>query len=190
MYHNLGRTTNSNVRSVQAHLTEENLLLHGSASMKNNNSTCRPEEERSWASTTERYYRYDGDFEGSDDEGEDVEVRQNTIDLRRAASLEVLKAYGGCFASGFLALQDPLPTRPKSKLRSYEIAEEFDLQRWASEPTSIETASSRSSSNASSPRPDSATLSQADVQDLKQRRKWNWRVTKKSRRDAALKLGL
>jgi hypothetical protein len=131
------------------------------------------------------YYRYDGDFAESDDGN--VETQRETIALRRAASLEVLKAYGGCFASGFLALQEPLPSRPKSKLRSYESAYSVDMSRTASNATSLDTASTSWSSNMDTPRPDSSTLG-VPVQDMEKTSKWSWRGMRKSRKPAAKKI--
>jgi hypothetical protein len=140
------------------------------------------EDQQSWASITELYYQYDGDFAESDDG--DADAHKQSVALRRAASLEVLKAYGGAFASGFLALQDPLPMRPKSKLRSYQRAEGLAMERSASY-TTTDTASRSSSSglsNLSSPRPDSATLSFAD--DVRKGGKWSWRGLRKSKKHA------
>jgi hypothetical protein len=68
--------------------------------------------------------------------------------LRRAASLEALQAYGGCFVSGFLAMQEPLP--------------------WTS-------SSNRSVASSGSPRPDSDTLSHTDALDAPVQRKRSWR---------------
>jgi hypothetical protein len=118
------------------------------------------------------------DFAESDDETASAQ-QKNTSKLRKAASLEVLKAYGGCFTSGFLALQDPLPKRPTSKLRSYESVGDFGM-RLGSETTSIATGSSHSSVNFNIPRPDSATLV-----DRKSGRKWSWKGMRKSGKQAA-----
>jgi hypothetical protein len=141
------------------------------------------EDQQSWASITELYYRYDGEFAESDDG--DAKAQKESVALRRAASLQVLKAYGGAFASGFLALQDPLPTRPKSKLRSCQSAEGFAIERLSSYTTTDTALRSSSSglsslSNLSSPRPDSATLSFAD--DVRKGGKWSWRGMRKSRK--------
>lgn len=133
------------------------------------------------------YYRYDLDLEESDDE--DVGSQRKRMALRKAASMEVLKAYGGCFASGFLALQEPLPSRPQSKLRRYESTDEFDIRRTASIATSLESASMSctSSTTTDSPRPDSATLSAALLQEAAKASKWSWRSMRRSRKNASKK---
>jgi hypothetical protein len=107
------------------------------------------------------YYQYNAlDYNESDDG--DL-IAMHDIALRKAASLEALQAYGGCFVSGFLAMQDPLP--------------------WVSSPTA--TTTSRSSfTSAGSPRPDSDTLSRADVLELNDERKSNWRSMRKLRKIA------
>jgi hypothetical protein len=104
------------------------------------------------------YYQYNAlDYSESDDG--DL-IAMHDVALRKAASLEALQAYGGCFVSGFLAMQDPLP--------------------WASSPTA--TITSRSSfTSAGSPRPDSDTLSRVDVRELNDERKSNWRSMRKLR---------
>ncbi|OWY44939.1 hypothetical protein AALT_g3804 [Alternaria alternata] len=175
MYQNLGRTPNWETCFKQTQLTEENLRTH-TATHKKLDSACEMDDQL--------YYRYDGDFAESDDGN--VESQRETIALRRAASLEVLKAYGGCFASGFLALQEPLPSRPKSKLRSYESAYSVDMSRTASNATSLETASSSWSSNVDVPRPDSSTLG-APVPESKSG-KWSWRSMRRSRKQVAKKI--
>jgi hypothetical protein len=135
----------------------------------------------------QQYYRYDLDLEESDDE-EDMSSQTKRMALRKAASMEVLKAYGGCFASGFLALQEPLPSRPQSKLRRYESADEFEIRRTASIATSLESGSvSCTSSTTDSPRPDSATLSPAQLQEAAKASKWSWRSMRKSRKHSAKK---
>lgn len=133
------------------------------------------------------YYRYDLDLEESDDE--DVGSQKKRMALRKAASMEVLKAYGGCFASGFLALQEPLPSRPQSKLRRYESADEIEIRRTASIATSLESGSaSCTSSTTDSPRPDSATLSPAQLQEAARATKWSWRSMRRSRKNTDRKL--
>jgi hypothetical protein len=99
------------------------------------------------------------------DESEDGDlIAMHDLALRKAASLEALRAYSGCFVSGFLALQEPLP--------------------WTSPAA---TASSGSLSiSTGSPRPDSDTLSRADVRELCDRSKSNWRSLKKLRSMARL----
>jgi hypothetical protein len=144
-------------------------------------SISRIDEEQSWASITELYYRYDApaEFEESDCDTVNAQEKETASKLRKAASLEVLKAYGGCFASGFLALQDPLPKRSTSKLRSYESVGDFGLRR-GSETTSIAPTSSDSSVSLGWPRPDSATLV-----DKKSGRKWSWKGMRRSGKKAA-----
>ncbi|KAF1833650.1 hypothetical protein BDW02DRAFT_623411 [Decorospora gaudefroyi] len=189
MYHNLGHTPNWDTCFAQARLTEENLRLHSCADKKSDSVcqiACQMDDQQSWASITDLYYRYDGEYEESD-EG-DANAQEETLALRRAASLEVLKAYGGCFASGFLALQEPIPTRPNPKPRSHENANGFETRRWASDTRSIKTSSSRSSSNLNDPRPDSATLSCTDAHGLSKRGKWRWKGMKRSRKQAPKKL--
>jgi hypothetical protein len=134
------------------------------------------------------YHQFDGDFQESDDEIADAQ--KENVALRRAASLEVLKAYGGAFASGFLALQDPLPTRPRTNLRSYQSAEGLAIERSASYTTSTTTSSRSTSplSNCSGPRPDSATLSFAD--NVRKGGKWSWRGMRKSRKQALKELDM
>ncbi|PZD04328.1 hypothetical protein A1F95_00700 [Pyrenophora tritici-repentis] len=181
---NLGRTPNWDVCFSQAQLTEENLRSHSSIHSKAD-SACHLEDQQSAAGYTELYYRYDGDFAESDDG--DADAQRQTMALRRAASLEVLKAYGGCFASGFLALQEPLPTRAKSKLRIYESADGCEMQRTASIATSFATSSS-SWGNNDNPRPDSATLSSTPVPESAKGARWRWRSMKKSWKPSAKKV--
>lgn len=149
-------------------------------------SACQLEDQQSAAGHTELYYRYDGDFAESDDG--DADAQRQTMALRRAASLEVLKAYGGCFASGFLALQEPLPTRAKSKLRIYESADGCEMQRTASIATSFATSSSSWGHNLDNPRPDSATLSSTPIPEPVKGARWRWRSMKKSWKPSAKKL--
>lgn len=182
MYLDLGHTPNWDVCFAQARLTEENLRLHSSRNIKRDSACQMGEPQRlPWVAVPELYYRYDGDFEESDDGDENV--RKANAALRRAASLEVLKAYGGCFASGFLALQDPLPTRPKSKLRSCQSMDGFAMERSASAATSISTSSS-SCNNPGGARPDSATLGE---EDTRERGRWSWRCMGMGRRQKARK---
>lgn len=106
-------------------------------------------DEQTRTGASDFFYQYNVD---DCDEMDEDEIRD--IALRRAASLEALQAYGGCFVSGFLAMQDPLP--------------------WIL-PTPINTASSGSLTSAGSPRPDSDTLSSTDAQESTDGRKRNWR---------------
>ncbi|RMZ73860.1 hypothetical protein GMOD_00004659 [Pyrenophora seminiperda CCB06] len=185
MYQNLGRTPNWDVCFSQTRLTEENLRSHSSIHSKAD-SACQLEDQQSATGYTELYYRYDGDFAESDDG--DADAQRQTMALRRAASLEVLKAYGGCFASGFLALQEPLPTRAKSKLRIYESADGCEISRTASIATSLATSSSSWGTNLDSPRPDSATLSSTPVPEATKGARWRWRSMKKSWKCSAKKV--
>ncbi|KAH7093718.1 hypothetical protein FB567DRAFT_179239 [Paraphoma chrysanthemicola] len=114
-------------------LTEENLRLHR-ATLKSSNVA---EANHDVALSD------DGDYDAMHD-----------IALRRAASLEALQAYGGCFVSGFLAMQEPLP--------------------WMSTATTQST-SNRSIASSGSPRPDSDTLSHTDTRDATVERKRSWR---------------
>jgi hypothetical protein len=110
-------------------------------------------------------YCYQYDVEDCDELDEDA---MREIALRRAASLEALQAYGGCFVSGFLAMQDPLP--------------------WLSPATASAnfTRSSRSTTSAGSPRPDSDTLSSTGAQESANERKGSW-ISMKRLRNAGRK---
>lgn len=90
---------------------------------------------------------------------EDLEAMRD-IALKKAASLEALQAYGGCFVSGFMAMQDPLP--------------------WLS-PTASPSPSSSSRWSFGSPRPDSDTLSRMDIEELSSEPKKSWRSMKRLR---------
>jgi hypothetical protein len=146
------------------------------------------DQEHTWGQTFEPYYQNDA-FEGSDDD-DDWDANKVDIALRRAASLEALKIYGGCFTSGFLAMQDPLPWMTPSngsrKPRRQDV-EGLDFRRLASEMVrsrsgNTETSSRDSDSRIGSPRPDSDTLSRADV-EKERGRKWSWRSLGKRRSD-------
>jgi hypothetical protein len=109
---------------------------------------------------------------------EDLNTRRYNMALRKAASLEALKIYGGCFTSGFLAM-----THGDFNDRSGACpdAEGLDLHRLATEMARVDTGSistdSRFSGSCGSPRPDSDTLSRPDV-----RKKWSWRSLGKKMR--------
>ncbi|KAJ4373004.1 hypothetical protein N0V83_003295 [Neocucurbitaria cava] len=165
-------------------LTEENLRLHSFTQLKID-SACELREQPTWVSAPKPFAQSDNDFDGSDDEDLD------NIALRREASLEALQAYGGCFASGFLAMQDPLPWTSRRKghttKKRHEDVEGLDLERLASEMASNDTESAKTTWSSlhihiGYPRPDSDTLSQADIQSLKSDRKWSWRNIGKKRR--------
>lgn len=119
----------------------------------------------------------------SESDVEDLDARRYNIALRKAASLEALKIYGGCFTSGFLAMtHGDLDNR---KL-SCPDAEGIDLHRLAVEMARVERSSiatgSRSSDSCGSPRPDSDTLSRIDVRERSEK-KWSWRSLGKKRRN-------
>ncbi|KAL5121422.1 hypothetical protein ACEQ8H_000493 [Pleosporales sp. CAS-2024a] len=123
-------------------LTEENLRMHSAVHHKTSNQMD---------------YGYDA-VDCDVDESEDGELlAMHDTALRKAASLEALQAYGGCFVSGFLAMQEPLP--------------------WMASPTATSTSRS-SSTSTGSPRPDSDTLSRADLGQLGARLKSNLRSIK------------
>lgn len=96
---------------------------------------------------------------GEESEDEDLDTMRD-IALKKAASLEALQAYGGCFVSGFLAMQDPLP--------------------WLS-PAASPSPSNSSRWSFGSPRPDSDTLSRMDIEELSSERKRSWRSVRKLR---------
>lgn len=96
------------------------------------------------------------------DEDED----EHSIALRRVASLQALKAYGGCFASGFLAMQHPFP--------------------WTTaETTSIRTSSSGSSHDSEYPGSDLETESIVSVQEIETGRRRPWKRFGRSRASMA-----
>lgn len=141
-----------------------------------------------WSTTSGAYHQTEDDLDGSDDG--DLDTKRYNIALRKAASLEALKAYGGCFASGFLAMQEPLPWA--SRTSPYEDVEGLDLRELVWEMASVETGSVKVLSNSTHsrvgrPRPDSDTLSHADVQELRDVGIWSWSFIGKRRRNAACK---
>jgi hypothetical protein len=109
--------------------------------------------------------------------------------LNRAASLEALQAYGGCFTAGFLAMQQPIPWKPAKTSRMRDLWEDFeniDIRALAANVTvetgSVTTASNTSPDSPGSPRPDSDTLSGVDVNELKAKKRWSWKnISKKMR---------
>lgn len=126
-------------------------------------------------------YRFEDDLSDSGDE--DLNARRYNIALRKAASLEALKIYGGCFTSGFLAMtHGDIDDR---QLPGAD-AERLDLQRLAFEMSRVETGSiktdSRFSGSCGSPRPDSDTLSRVDVMERCEK-KWSWRNLAKRRNE-------
>ena len=138
------------------------------------------EEDRTWAESSE-LYRFEDDLSESDDE--DLDTKRYNIALRKAASLEALKIYGGCFTSGFLAMtHGDLDNRKPS----VPDAEGIDLQRLAVEMARVDAGSietgSRSSDSCGSPRPDSDTLSRVDARERSEK-KWSWRSLGKKRRN-------
>lgn len=141
-----------------------------------------------WATLSGAYHENENDLDGSDDG--DVDMKRYNLALRRAASLEALKAYGGCFASGFLAMQEPLPWT--SRRTPHEDVEGLDIRELVLDMASVETGSVQVSSNttrtrAGCPRPDSDTLSHADIQELNEVGRWSWKFIGKRRRNAANK---
>lgn len=137
-------------------------------------------EDRTWAESSE-LYRFEDDSSESGEE--DLDTTRYNIALRKAASLEALKIYGGCFASGFLAMTHG---DGNDRNLSDRDAEGLDLQRLASEMArvdtgSIETELTISNSCIGSPRPDSDTLSRVDVRERNEK-KWCWRSLGKKRR--------
>ncbi len=203
MYNNFSPRMNGVVRTEHSQLTEANLRLHTSSSIKVISSrqewlpghhadeytqrfnACETGAPM-WGKSAEAYPCYD-DLDESDDE--DITMPRNHVALRRAASLQALKAYGGCFASGFLAMQEPLPAIPR-KWSCTTDAESLDLEKLASEMSlqemnSMKPGLSSRQDRAGSPRPDSDTLSQVDMSDVKHERRWRWRGMGKRRRNSA-----
>lgn len=83
-------------------------------------------------------------LEQAQEEDDDDEEDEQKVERRRKASLQALEIYGGCFASGFLAMQQPLPwaTTPTSESRSSRTnsnasSNDFDHRRSVSEAQSI-----------------------------------------------------
>ncbi|KAF2848368.1 hypothetical protein T440DRAFT_470238 [Plenodomus tracheiphilus IPT5] len=102
-----------------------------------------------------------------DDEFDEDEDEQS-VALRRAASLQALKAYGGCFASGFFAMQQPLPWTTTSM----------------GETRSVRTDSNASSNYSECPKSDIDTQSIVDVQEIqtgRRQRRRSWREFGKNR---------
>ena len=137
-------------------------------------------EDRTWAESSE-LYRFEDDL--SDCGEEDLNARRYNIALRKAASLEALKIYGGCFTSGFLAMTNG---RIDSRSTPRPDAEGLDLQWLASEMARVDTGSIETESwfsgSYGSPRPDSDTLSRVDARDGVEK-KWSWRSLGKRRRN-------
>jgi hypothetical protein len=125
-------------------------------------------------------YRFEDDLSESGDE--DLDTKRYNIALRKAASLEALKIYGGCFTSGFLAMTHG--NLDNGTLYPSDV-EGIDLRRLAVEMARVNTGSietgSRSSNSCGSPRPDSDTLSRVDVRERSEK-KWSWRSLGKKRR--------
>lgn len=136
-------------------------------------------QDRTWAESSE-LYRFEDDLSESGDE--DLNARRYNIALRKAASLEALKIYGGCFTSGFLAMTHG---DIDNRIPSCADAEGLDLQRLAAEMGPVDTGSietqSRFSGSCGSPRPDSDTLSRVDGE--RSGKKWSWRSFGKKRRN-------
>jgi hypothetical protein len=161
--HDYGTKMTKKSQSTRSRLTEENLRLHSTFHVKVRQSThhrrsatnshlqapreaaLQPVQVKARTRVSVYDHAYDDCIESDD---EDLEAIRN-VELRRAASLEALQAYGGCFVSGFMAMQEPLPGR-------------YTTARSASKL-------STSTSSADSPRPDSDTLSHMDVRELSER---------------------
>ncbi|KAJ8107690.1 hypothetical protein OPT61_g8693 [Boeremia exigua] len=176
----LNMKTKKTIQPGQSFLTEENLRLHSSTYYE---STTTAEDrlyiqDRTWAESSE-LYRIEDDLSESADE--DLNTRRYNMALRKAASLEALKIYGGCFTSGFLAMTHGDYSNQKLPCPD---AERIDLQKLASEMSRVDTGSietrSRSSESCGSPRPDSDTLSRVDTE--RSEKKWSWRGFGKKRR--------
>lgn len=167
--------------SGRSYLTEENLRLHSSNLSKPNTAPEErsPMEDRTWAESSE-LYRFEDDVSESGEEN--VNAKRYNMALRKAASLEALKIYGGCFTSGFLAM-----THGDLDYRNLTCAdaEGLDLQKLASEMACVETGSietdSRFSGSRGSPRPDSETLSRVDARERSDK-KWSWKSLGRKRR--------
>ncbi|KAF9697898.1 hypothetical protein EKO04_004179 [Ascochyta lentis] len=178
----LSMKTKKTSQSGQSCLTEENLRLHSSAYSKPTTASQDRSlmEDRTWAESSE-LYRFEDDLSESGEEN--LNAKRYNIALRKAASLEALKIYGGCFTSGFLAMTHG---DMDDRNLSCPDAEGLDLQRLASEMAHVETGSteteSRSSNGCGSPRPDSDTLSRVEVRERNEK-KWSWRSLGKKRRN-------
>jgi len=142
-----------NTHSILSILTEENLRAHRCAPINQQQSTCPMAQQKRTQSDNCVYEL---------DEDED----EHSIALRRVASLQALKAYGGCFASGFLAMQHPFP--------------------WTTaETTSIRTSSSGSSHDSEYPGSDLETESIVSVQEIETGRRRPWKRFGRSRASMA-----
>ncbi|OAL02230.1 hypothetical protein IQ06DRAFT_132860 [Phaeosphaeriaceae sp. SRC1lsM3a] len=144
-------TATTSVRPSRLQLTESNLRLHIAIQQR----ASQQIEEQSQADV----FRRSKADAGEESEDEDLDTMRD-IALKKAASLEALQAYGGCFVSGFLAMQDPLP--------------------WLS-PAASPSPSNSSRWSFGSPRPDSDTLSRMDIEELSSERKRSWRSVRKLR---------
>ncbi|KAH8723438.1 hypothetical protein GQ44DRAFT_774041 [Phaeosphaeriaceae sp. PMI808] len=144
MCQQLNVKTPMSVQPSRPLLTQENLRLHG---------TLHPR-----TSTIDLECQYSTNECNESDDG-DLDAKYNNA-LRQAASLEALQAYGGCFVSGFLNMQQPLP--------------------WTL-PAATITTSNGSFTAVGCPRPDSDTLSCTDTQESTESRKRNWRHMRRLR---------
>lgn len=189
------------LRPVGSPLTEANLRLHSLAyhevcianlacfhmgtnfdgQTSSGNRVSLP-EEHSKIPSVYNPLQLGGDFDEGDDES--IEAAQLSVALRKAASLEALQAYGGCFVSGFLAMQVPLPwssPKYKSKVTNQHVYLGDAAQRNPVRKHSLETSTISSYNSNDSPRPDSETLSVADIRELESGQSWRrrslgWRV--------------
>ncbi|EAT91239.1 hypothetical protein HBI56_017140 [Parastagonospora nodorum] len=159
MCQNLELKTQSAGLASGLRLTEENLRLHSAVNKKMPPQIMLQNHQ---LAEKEFHYNFNMDYEESEDG--DL-LAMHDLALRQAVSLEALQAYGGCFVSGFLAMQETPP--------------------WASSPTAT-TYSGTSSTSTGSPRPDSQTLSREDLRDLSGKSKKSWKGLKKIRSIARL----
>ncbi|KAH9875694.1 hypothetical protein IAQ61_003158 [Plenodomus lingam] len=123
-----------NMRSTLSALTEENLR----------SNSRRPTEQQSIHHGQQSPTKQTNQLEQAQEEDDDDEEDEQKVERRRKASLQALEIYGGCFASGFLAMQQPLPwaTTPTSESRSSRTnsnasSNDFDHRRSVSEAQSI-----------------------------------------------------
>ncbi|KAH9878180.1 hypothetical protein J1614_003397 [Plenodomus biglobosus] len=132
-------------------LTEENLRAHSCPPTIQQQSThCNHHIPTKQTSTFKNHFV---------EEDEEDEEDEQSVAMRRVASLQALKAYGGCFASGFLAMQQPLPWPTTSM----------------SETRSVRTSSTASSNDFEYPKAESDTESIVDVQEIQTGRRRSWR---------------
>jgi hypothetical protein len=163
-----------NVQPEQCRLTENNLRAHTLQ------VRCELLVSVMFYQTSGWCYQYAFDRDESEDE--DLDDSRRDIALRKAASLEALQAYGGCFVSGFLAMQESLPRSPRtSKLGVFRQRMRLSNPR----DSVMDVATITSYDSEDSPRPDSDTLSVADIRKLRTERRWSWRSMGRQRQTVA-----